>query len=296
MRLSLLLLIVASVAFGAQPVVGTGAEAEKQAQPVVLPATPETTVEAPRGWDESVREGEYQQPKWSERRRFPGTRTYVAPPGSASFEVWLENKTPIGGDNRLRTLYEISFGLGHRLQLDLYLRTEADGQGPMYVESERLELRYAFADWGVIPGNPTLYLEWIRQTTGPMKAELKLLLGGELSSRLYWGFNLFWERDLWGTPQTNEYGFTGGLSYSLRDSKFSLGAEARVELVDTRRRRFDPESVEVLVGPTMVWRPISAANILLVWFVGPEFAKADAASSYQATFVLQPTLVAGWKF
>ena len=289
-----LLLATTEVCAG-EPVLGTGNAAEQQSQPVEQKPG-ETVIAAPRGWPEAERTGPYQQPDWTERRRFPGTRVYVAPPGAATFEVWLENKTPIGGDNRLRTLYEMSFGLGHRLQLDLYVRTEALGLTPMFIESERLELRWALADWGVLPGNPTLYLEWIRQTTGPMKAELKLLLGGELSSRLYWGFNLFWERELWGTAQANEYGFTGGVSYSVIASQFSIGAEARVELVDTRNTRFNPDSIEVLVGPTFVWRPIPQANVLLVCFVGPELERAAAGDPYKAAFVMQPTLVAGWRF
>lgn len=294
-RAVLLLILVSAAASGGEPVVGAGEAAAERAQPVApAAAPPETRIEGSRDWDESAREGEYHQPKWTERRRFPGTRVYVAPTGSASFEAWLENKTPIEGENRLRSLYEVAFGLGHHLQLDLYVQTEADGDKPMYLESERLELRWALADWGVIPGNPTLYLEWIRQTTGPMKAELKLLLGGELSSRLYWGFNLFWERELWGSAQAQEYGFTGGVSYALLDSKFSLGAEARIELVDTRTRRFNPDSMEFLAGPTLCWRPIPQANVLLVWFVGPEFTRGTA--DYTAAFVLEPTLVAGWKF
>ena len=42
------------------------------------------------------------------------------------------------------------------------------------------------------------------------------------ASRLYWGFNVFFERELWGTKQLNEYGFTAGVSYSLVESKFSI--------------------------------------------------------------------------
>jgi hypothetical protein len=295
MRCVFSLLLLSFAAHAGDPVIGTGDAAAQQAQPPPIPGPPQTTVQAPRVWGESEKSGPYHQPGWSERRRFPGTRVYVAPAGSASFEFWLENKTPVGGDNRLRTLYEIALGLGHRLQLDLYVRTEVDGQGPMFLESERLEVRWALADWGVIPGNPTLYLEWIRPTDGPMKGELKLLLAGELSPRLYWGFNLFFERELWGTQQVNEYGFTGGLSYSLFDSKLSLGLETRLELVDVRDRRFSPDEIEVLIGPTLAWRPVPQANLLLVWFLGPGLERAPG-EVYKASFVMQPTLVAGWKF
>ena len=261
------------------------------------PAAParETTVVGERH-DEETLVGAYRQPKWTDRRRFPGVRLYVAPPGTATAEFWLETKTPIGSDARIRTMYELSFGLGHRLQLDLYLRTQSEGTGPMEIESERVELRWAFADWGVLPGNPTLYLEWIRQTSGPNKAELKLLLGGALGHRVFWGVNLFFERELWGFDQAHEYGATAGLTWSLLDSELSLGGEARVELVDTRTSRFSPLGVELLVGPTVSWRPVPSAHLLLVWYVGPELERADSAASLAARFVMQPTLVGGWRF
>jgi hypothetical protein len=54
-------------------------------------------------------------------------------------------------------------GLGHRLQLDLYLQTEQAGhQAPLEIGAEKVELRWALADWGVIPLNPTLYAEFVR--------------------------------------------------------------------------------------------------------------------------------------
>lgn len=275
-----------ALVLSAEPVVGAGHAAEHQAAPPDS-APGETTVVGPRG---------YGQPEWSERRHFPGTRIYVAPAGDATFEFWLEDKVPAGGENRLRTLYELSFGLGHRLQLDLYLRTQIDGVGPMFLESGRVELRWAFADWGKIPGNPTLYLEWIHATRGPMKGEVKLLFGGELTPRLFWGVNLFFERELSGSDQTHEYGVTGGISYAALPGRFSIGAELRVEIVDTRTRRFNPDAVEVLVGPTIAWRPLPNAHVLVVGFMGPQLEREAPELPHQTTFVFQPTLVAGWRF
>ena len=313
MRFVSLLCAVALPALAAEPVVGAGDAAADQTsvqpersrepdqpdhssvQPDATKKT-ETTVVGERAWDEQSTVGPYQQPKWTDRRRFPGVRLYVAPPGAATFEFWLEVKTPFGGDSRVRTLYELAFGLGHHLQLDLYVRTQSEGTQPMFIESERVELRWALADWGVLPGNPTLYLEWIRQTDGPNKAELKALFGGELSPRLFWGLNLFFERELWGFEQGHEYGFTAGLTYSLRDSKLSLGGEARVELVDTRTTRFTPLGIELLVGPSVSWRPVPAAHVLLVWYVGPELSRDDGTAPFRAAFVMQPTLVGGWRF
>jgi hypothetical protein len=189
----------------------------------------------------------------------------------------------------------VAIGLGHRLQLDLYARTEQNGTDSMFLESERLELRWALADWGKLWGNPTLYVEWIRQTEGPMKGELKLLLGDAFSERLYWGLNLFWERELWGTNQGHEYGLTGGLSYSLLDNRLAVGGEVRVEVVDNRQSRPAPLEVEFLAGPSVSFRPVPQAHLLLVAFVGAGLSRAGADTDFLAHGLIQPTLVLGWR-
>lgn len=260
------------------------------------PATGNTTVIGKRDEKETDAVGEYQQPKWTDRRRFPGVRLYVAPAGAATFEFWSEGKVTSDGEpSRLRTMYEVSFGLGHRLQVDLYLRTQSDGADVLRVESERLELRWALADWGVLWGNPTLYLEYIRQTEGPHKAEVKLLLGGALGPGLFWGLNLFFERELWGN-QGHEYGLVAGLAWSLIDSRLSVGAETRLELVDGRAARFSPLEVEWLVGPSLSYRPIPQAHVLFTAYLGPGFSRASAGDAFGARFVFQPSLVLGWRF
>lgn len=311
MRFALAVAMFATTAFAGEPVLGAGESALQSAAAtdagVVAPELgPDAGVPAPLGetvvtdtkqWAEAKPVGAYNQPSWTDRRRFPGTRVYVAPPGTFTFEFWLENKTPFdGGDVRFRSLYEVAIGLGHRLQLDLYLRTEQKGGDAMRVESERVELRWALADWGVIPGNPTLYLEWIRQTEGPMKGEVKVLLGDSFSERLYWGLNLFYERELWGSDQAHEYGLTGGLSYSLIANKLSLGVETRLEIIDTRASRPAPLEVEFLLGPTMAWRPVPQMHVLLVWFLGAGFERPDPMTAFSGRALMQPTLVAGWRF
>ncbi len=291
MRSLTLLCLVPLFSLAGEPVAAPGQEAESNAR---APGTAETTVIDKRE-DELAPIGAYQQPKWTDRRRFPGVRLYVAPPGAATFEFWGEGKiTSDGEPARLRTMYEVSFGLGHRLQVDLYLRTQSDGADVLRIESERLELRWALADWGVLWGNPTLYLEYIRQTEGPHKAEVKVLLGGALSPRLFWGANLFFETELWG-EQAHEFGVVAGLAYSVIDSKLSLGAETNVEIVDTRVARFSPLEIEWLIGPTLSWRPVPQAHLLLTASAGPGFFRGVATDSFSARFVFQPRLVLGWR-
>ena len=261
------------------------------------PAIPETKVSAPRALREEQLIGTYAQPRWTAKRRFPTTRIYVVPEGTAQFEWWLETKTPFdAADNsRFRSQFEFEFGLGHRLQLDLYLETEQQAFGEWGLSAEKFEVRYAFADWGQLPGNPTLYVEWVRQHEGPHKAELKLLLGDELAPRVHWGANLVYERALGGSREA-EYAATAGVGYTLRDEQFSLGGELKVELVDVKDRRFKFDAFEVLVGPSLQWRPVKAAHVDLVALVGTEFERGDPEADFESEVILEPTLVFGWEF
>ena len=51
-------------------------------------------------------------------------------------------------------------GFEPRMQLDLYLRTDQEGDDSEMLIGQQVELRYALADWGKLWGNPTIYLEW----------------------------------------------------------------------------------------------------------------------------------------
>lgn len=236
--------------------------------------------------------GAYRQPRWTAKRRFPTTRVYVIPEGTAQFEWWWEGKFALGGGgDRIRTQYEFEFGLGQRLQLDLYLTTQQKGLfGPFELHREKVELRYALADWGVIPANPTLYLEFIRQHDGPPKGEIKLLLGGEVAPRWHWGVNLVFERELGGSAQVNEYIVTAAVSYTVRDERFAAGLEVRAKMSDDRGARLAFSHVELLAGPSVQWRPVLALHLDLVLLFGGEI---DAGA---ATGIVQPLLVAGWEF
>src|SRR5262249_32606796 len=146
--------------------------------------------------------GDYAQPRWSASRRFPTTRVYVVPKGKIEFEWWMKYQAPTDDlrDGRtLQSMWEFELGLGHRLQLDLYWVGEQQGFGGAYgVRQEKVELRYALADWGKLWGNPTLYAEWTHADAAPDRAEAKLLLGGEVAPRWHSGLNLVFERELSG--------------------------------------------------------------------------------------------------
>lgn len=252
----------------------------------------ETVGERPIREEEAI--GEYNQPRWTARRRFPTTRVYVRPAGLAAFEWWLETKLNLEDTDevRYRSQYELEFGLGHRLQLDLYLETQQLGHdGPWELHSEKFELRWALANWGVIPTNPTLYVEWVRQHDGPPKGEIKLLLGGEIAPRWHWGANLVFEH-AFGDEETaeNETALTGAVAYTIADSIFSLGVELKLETVDLPDNRYSFDNYEVLAGPTLQVRPIEPMHVDLVALFGSE-TEGD-----ETTTLAEPVLVAGWEF
>jgi hypothetical protein len=240
---------------------------------------------------EEERIGSYAQPRWTAHRRFPTTRIYVRPEGEFAFEWWLEQKLNLEDPDqaRYRSQYEFEFGLGYRLQIDLYLQTEQQGHhGPWELKAEKLELRWALADWGEIPLNPTLYVEYIRQHDAPPKIELKALLGEELASRVHFGLNLVFEHEL-GDEQENEYAITTGLSYSLVDELFSLGAEVRFATVDVSGDRLSFDAWELLAGPSLAWSPVAPMHVLFVALFGSEI-EGD-----EATTLFQPTMILGWE-
>lgn len=262
------------------------------------PAVMHSTVTSTRPLREEERIGDYAQPRWTAVRRFPTTSLYVVPAGNLQLEYRLESKLDVDRpeDVRTRSIYEAEIGLGHRLQLDVYLATEQHGHDqPILLRREQLELRYALADWGVLPGNPTIYAELIRQSAGPMAGELKLLLGGELAPRWHWGSNLIVERTF-GLGFEHEYALTLAISRTLIDGVFSLGAEVKGELVDAQDRRFDPLAYEWLAGPSLQWCPVPQMHLDLVLLFGAETELGLGDAEDEVTWLAQPILIVGWEF
>ena len=217
--------------------------------------------------------GSYNQPRWSATRRFPGTRIYVIPENQVEVEFWARPTFNRDGSTETRLLYEVEIGLPHRFQLDLYYRADiADND---YHNGAQLEMRWALADWGKIPGNPTLYLEYAPLEDAPDKVEARLLLGDQLAPRWHWGLNLNAEFELSGEEE-HEYQVSGGLSYAVIDEKFSAGAEFKALFTDELGSRGTFTDV-YLVGPSFQWRPLPqlTVNLAPLLGIGPDSPTAE---------------------
>ena len=226
-------------------------------------------------FSEEDRIGPYQQPEWTAYRRFPSTRIYVKPPGRFGFEYWKRVKIPEHGSTQIETQYEFEIGLPGRFQVDMYLVHNQDGnEGNAEVNGQKLEFRWALADWDEIWGNPTLYFEVVNNDDEPDVLEYKLLFGGEMSPGWHWGSNLVLEHQT-GAELENEYELTLGVSRTMRDAKWSLGAEMKAAVTDTHEDRGDyEESLEI--GPSLQYRPFPNVHLDVAPLIGIGSNSRDA--------------------
>ena len=234
--------------------------------------------------------GPYSQPEWTTHRRFPTTRIYLQhDPFEFGFEQWWRLQHFRDGTTEQRFQEELGIGLPHRIQVDLYESWKVLNNGDSGQDELSLEVRYAFADWGKIPGNPTLYLEWIFAQDAAQGwdigkdvvqgVEAKLLLGDELAAGVHWGVNLVCEQAMGGS-RTTEYVISGAIGKTLRDEKFGVGLEAKYATESEQGERSEA-SQEIMVGPSAQWRPWPKWHI----DVAPLFGLTDDSPRLEAWVV-----------
>lgn len=203
--------------------------------------------------------GSYGQPEWTTQRRFPGVRTYVLPENTFALEYWTRVDIPRDGFSEVQHMFEAEIGLPYRFQLDLYGIARTEGGEDKTHFDQMIEVRWALADWGKIPWNPTLYVEYVNRDEKPDKIEAKLLLCDELAPRWHWAQNFLFEGET-GGDREYEYGWTGGISYTLIDQVLSIGAEAQFSVFDTQGNRGAYRD-ETFVGPSIQYRPLPRMHL-----------------------------------
>ncbi|MBI3829889.1 MAG: hypothetical protein HY291_10250 [Planctomycetes bacterium] len=238
---------------------------------------------------EEDRVGSYGQPRWTTRRRFLETRAYVAPEGTLQAENWYIIEVPRHGDTEVETQYEVEIGLPYRFQLDLYGVSHETGHvgldKSLKWDQQKVELRWAWADWNKIPGNPTIYLEYIQNDGQPDHFESKLLFSGEAAPRWHWATNLVSETELGGDHVTT-YEWTNGISYTVLDEKVSIGFETKLAYENNKFDRSRSGKPEILVGPSIQFRPLKQMHV--------DFAPLVGLTKGSARF--KSLLIFGWEF
>ena len=214
------------------------------------------------------------RPEWTSARRFTTTRVYLQnAPWEVSFEQWWRFRDLRDNSYKSRFVEELTIGLPYRLQLDLYEKWVMDDDRRSDHEEFSMEMRWALADWGKIPLNPTIYAEYAFVNQGADVLELKLLLGETIAPRINWGVNFVFEKEL-GDGRASAFQATQGLSYTLIDQKLSAGVEMKYVYETEHGSRGEPEQ-QFLIGPSIQVRPTLKTHLDLVALIG---ANHDAPS------------------
>lgn len=208
------------------------------------------TADTPRQTD---RVGPYGQPAWTTERFFSNTRVYVRPPGTAEFNQFWTPEFSEDGEVEHTFREEIEIGLPYRFQLDLYQNWNIDEEGDASYGGSSVELRYALADWGKIPLNPTLYGEWRFNDDAPDVWEAKILLGDTFGNRWNWAANFIYEQET-GGGREREIAISQALTYAMIDRTLNVGIEMLFEHKTEAGARGNP-AIEFLIGPAINVKP-----------------------------------------
>ena len=205
---------------------------------------------------ETVVRGQPPSPVATQDRVFAGTRFWLLDPGRYEVETWWDNKFGRNGESDGLLQVEIEVGLAPHLQLDLYQNFTV-GDAGFNVEGNQIELRYSFGrTYNSVQLNPVLYLEWHPRKGLQDRAEIRLLVGGDLRAQGLWAANIFAESNVnhFKAPGNEgadaELGVTGAASFPLATA-LRLGGEVRGGVDQHSERTFYPSA---FAGPNLLLR------------------------------------------
>jgi hypothetical protein len=223
----------------------------------------------------------YGAPGAFSRTRFaPLTTAYVLPPWTFYVgEIYEGDAFRHGPPDHLFT-EEVEMGLPYRFGIAAEASFERfNGGGGASTAS--IEGRYALADWGKIPLNPTLFVEY-KFGVGPIRHEeimppagaggeeeeeeeggppqrpdayeVRLLLADEFFQRIEWALNGFFEKENTG-DRGREWGFAQSAvtPILLPREQLKVGVEMQYKNSTVKDTRGDPEHTFV-IGPTVAFR------------------------------------------
>lgn len=242
-----------------------------QADPPAI-AMPEVTVHGVRPSQELI--GPYNQPRWTARGRFSSsTDIYVLPPYEFNIDLDYTGTIPRHGETRNLFTQEFELGLPHRFQI-AYENNFVLQKEHSQITTQTIEGRYALADWGKFPLNPTLFAEYhfgVGKDYGgaeddsdaaeriPDSIELRLLLGEQFGRNYQWALNIFHEFETGGEREW-ETGFSQALVYSIRDEYLKVGLEMQFIYRTNAETRSKPE-YEFDIGPSLTWKPSALTRL-----------------------------------
>src|SRR3954468_23844171 len=206
----------------------------------------------------------YGAPGTFSRTRFsPTTTAYVLPPFQFLLATIYEGDAFQHGPPDNIFTQELEMGLPHRFGIAAETALERFNGGGGF-ETVSLEGRYALADWGKIPLNPTLFVEYkfgvgpIRHEEGPAPPpggeeeeggppqipnayELRLLLAQDFGDKVEWAMNFFFEKENTG-DRGREWGVAQSVTKPiiLPNERLKVGLEMQYQNFTVKDTRGDP--------------------------------------------------------
>jgi hypothetical protein len=186
--------------------------------------------------DVSVR-GEPRSPEWTQARPFGTTRVWLLDPGAMDFEAWYTLTSAENGvSGQTKHLWQVEYMIApvRGVQLDVYFNYQYDDEQGAHIQGAQIEGRFAPWRYGTVFGNPALYLEWHPQNRDANRAEVRLLLGGQIfTPRPRGAINPFVEQNVdapaAGAPflADREMGVAAAAGYGVVENALMLGGEIK---------------------------------------------------------------------
>ncbi len=233
--------------------------------------------------DQFTELGEYGQPAWAERNRASSTTAvYVLSPYEASLDLSWEGDFARRGKTRHEFNQEIDVGLLHRFELGFENEVGVIGdQG--HATSGTFEIRYALADWNVIPLNPAVSAEYVvgwgksvesagadshhhgnRLRDQPDAAVLRLLLGQDFARHFGYAMNVALQQNV--SDRGRQFELSQCVTCGLMKGLFEVGAEMRYTHSTEEFRAHDRD--DLVIGPTVGWKPTRQTRVNLAPLFG----------------------------
>ena len=224
----------------------------------------------------SLVHGHKPSPSWTQDRNFSTTRFWLLDPGQFAIETWadLRFNHDFGGtvgrpNGDWLFQNEIEIGVFPHVQIDIYenLLYNDDGSGTgnrsLQQEGVQLEARIAIPSYyGQIFGNPVVYVEFHPRHNQPDRGEIKLLLGGALSDRVFVAVNPYLESNLETTPGGGGMDAKGNpVDKMIYDAEAGLAGAIGVKVTDWLRLSLQFKSgVDMLGTSTNDWHFVAWAG------------------------------------
>jgi hypothetical protein len=244
----------------------------------------------------------YGAPGAFSRSRFSTlTNAYVLPPWGVFAGLIYEGDVFSEGPIDNLFTQEIEVGLPYRFGIAIENQIEHFNHETGN-ESFSIEGRWALADWGKIPLNPTLFAEYkfgtgkILHEEGPPPPpeeaeeaagegppdrpdayEFRLLLSEEIAKNVEWAFNLFFEKEN-TLDRGREWGFAQSVQVPilLPHERLKAGVEMQYKNFTVKDTRGSAQNIFV-VGPSFAYKPTARMR----FDVAPLFGTTDDSPDFQ---------------